>query len=98
MTHDKAEFAVETGGGTWRVREETGSQAPFDLRQCGRKQSSRSRAWKLHRQELAFDLALSITVGHYPLGTSKWNKIEHRLFSFLSLTWKGQPLLYYETS
>ena len=40
---------------------------------------------------------MAITVCHYPPGTSKWNKIEHRLFSFISLTWKGQPLINYET-
>jgi len=48
-------------------------------------------------QKLADELGMAITVCHYPPGTSKWNKIEHRLFSFISLTWKGQPLLNYET-
>jgi Rhodopirellula transposase DDE domain len=46
---------------------------------------------------LADELGIPITVCHYPPGTSKWNKIEHRLFSFISLTWKGQPLINYET-
>ena len=48
-------------------------------------------------RRLADELRMAITVCHYPPGTSKWNKIEHRLFSFISLTWKGQPLINYET-
>src|ERR1022692_624823 len=64
---------------------------------AGGSNSSRSRTWKLHLQELADELGMAITVCHYPPGTSKWNKIEHRLFSFISLTWKGQPLINYET-
>src|ERR1035437_2376630 len=63
----------------------------------GGSNSSRSRTWKLHLQDLADELGMAITVCHYPPGTSKWNKIEHRLFSFISLTWKGQPLINYET-
>ena len=71
--------------------------AAFDCADAGGSNRSRSRAWKLRLQELADDLALPIRVGHYPSGTSKWNKIEHRLFSFLSLTWKRPPLLHDET-
>ena len=48
-------------------------------------------------QELADQIQIEITVCHYPPGTSKWNKIEHRLFSVISLNWKGQPLVNYET-
>jgi len=47
-------------------------------------------------QELADEIGIAITVCHYPPGTSKWNRVEHRLFSFISLTWKGQPLWNYE--
>jgi hypothetical protein len=48
-------------------------------------------------QHLADRIQIPITVCHYPPGTSKWNKIEHRLFSFISLNWKGEPLINYET-
>ena len=58
---------------------------------------NRTRAWKLHLQKLSDETGLAITVCHYPPGTSKWNKIEHRLFSFISLNWKGKPLINFET-
>jgi hypothetical protein len=63
----------------------------------GGSNGSRNRAWKYHLQALADQLALEITVCHYPPGTSKWNKIEHRMFSFISMHWKGQPLVSFET-
>lgn len=62
----------------------------------GRWYGSRVRAWKFYLQELANRIAIPITVVHYPLGTSKWNKIEHRMFSFISMNWKGKPLENYE--
>ena len=62
----------------------------------GGSNSSRTRAWKYHLQQLADELALPITVCHYPPGTSKWNKIEHRMFSHISMNWAGQPLVSYE--
>jgi len=52
----------------------------------------RIRAWKWHLAKLAADTGLEITIMHYPPGTSKWNKIEHRLFSFISINWRGKPL------
>src|SRR5436190_19633090 len=52
----------------------------------------RVRAWKWHLARLAADTGLEITVCHYPPGTSKWNKVEHRLFSFISMNWRGRPL------
>ncbi len=55
------------------------------------------RAWKLGLQSLADEIAIPITVCHYPPGTSRWNKIEHRLFSFISINWRGRPLVNYET-
>src|ERR1017187_4573150 len=63
----------------------------------GGSNSSRTRLWKTSLQQLANELNLEITVCHFPPGTSKWNKIEHRLFSYISMNWKGQPLVYYET-
>ena len=58
---------------------------------------ARTRAWKLYLQALSDETGMAITVCHYPPGTSKWNKIEHRLFSFISLNWKGKPLINFET-
>jgi hypothetical protein len=63
----------------------------------GGSNSSRTRLWKTSLQQLANDLNMEITVCHFPPGTSKWNKIEHRLFSYISMNWKGQPLVDYET-
>jgi hypothetical protein len=51
------------------------------------------RLWKVELQKLANETGLSITVAHHPPGTSKWNRIEHRLFSFISINWRGRPLL-----
>jgi len=57
----------------------------------------RLRLWKVELQKLADELGLSITVCHLPPGTSKWNKIEHRLFSFITINWRGKPLRSYRT-
>ena len=62
----------------------------------GSSNGSRVRLWKLELQRLADELGLSIRVSHFPPGTSKWNKIEHRLFSHISLNWRGQPLVSHE--
>lgn len=53
--------------------------------------------WKYELQRLADKLDIAIRVSHFPPGTSKWNKIEHRLFSFISINWRGRPLRTYET-
>jgi hypothetical protein len=100
ITHDTAEFAVESIRRWWKLsgrKREQGAQRILICADAGGSNSSRSRAWKLHLQGLVDELGIPITVCHYPPGTSKWNKIEHRLFSFISLTWKGQPLVNYET-
>lgn len=55
----------------------------------------RLRAWKLHLARLAEELGLEVTVCHYPPGTSKWNKIEHRMFSFITMNCRGRPLVSY---
>jgi len=57
----------------------------------------RVRAWKVELAKLAAETGLEITVIHYPPGTSKWNKIEHRMFSFISMNWRGRPLTSYRT-
>jgi hypothetical protein len=100
ITHDTAEFAVESIRRWWKLdgQQRYGSaKRVLICADSGGSNSSRARAWKLHLQQLADETGLSISVCHYPPGTSKWNKIEHRLFSFISLTWRGQPLLNYET-
>ena len=97
MTHETAEFAVESIRRWWRL---DGKPPPLRAdEQPLRSQSNgnRQRAWKLHLQALSDETGMAITVCHYPPGTSKWNKIEHRLFSFISLNWKGKPLVNYET-
>ncbi|MBU2769428.1 ISAzo13 family transposase, partial [Acidithiobacillus ferrivorans] len=62
----------------------------------GGSNGSRVRLWKLELQGLADELNLPIRVCHFPLGTSKWNKIEHRLFSYISMNWRGRPLVSHE--
>jgi hypothetical protein len=63
---------------------------------CGGSNGARVRLWKRELQRLADELAMSITVCHLPPGTSKWNKIEHRLFSFITQHWRGKPPVSYQ--
>ena len=65
---------------------------------AGESNGYRVRLWKLELAALAKETALDITVCHYPPGTSKWNKIEHRMFSFISMNWRGRPLVFYHAS
>ena len=100
ISHDTAEFAVESIRRWWRMDGRRRYRAASRLLICadaGGSNSSRGRAWKLNLQALSDEIGIPITVCHYPPGTSKWNRVEHRLFSFISLTWKGQPLWNYET-
>ena len=92
---DTAEFAVESIRRWWN----TTGQARFPnattltiTADAGGSNGYRVRAWKFHLAALAAETGLAITVLHYPPGTSKWNKIEHRLFSFISMNWRGRPL------
>jgi hypothetical protein len=99
-SHDTAEFAVESLRRWWRLfgrRRYPRAKALLLCADGGGSNGSRNRAWKYHLQHLADHLGVAITVCHYPPGTSKWNKIEHRMFSFISLNWRGQPLVSYET-
>ena len=87
VTHDTAEFAVASIERWWKLDGRTAYPAARRLLICadaGGSNGHRSRAWKLHLQQLADQLRIPITVCHYPPGTSKWNKIEHRLFSFIA--------------
>lgn len=98
--HDTGAFAVASIRGWWRHEGRHLYPAAKDLlitADAGGSNGSRLRLWKLELQTLAEQTGLSISVCHFPPGTSKWNKIEHRLFSFISSNWRGEPLRDYET-
>ena len=100
ITYDTAEFAVESLRQWWRMfgcqnyPHATGWLVCAD---GGGSNGSRNRGWKYNLHKLTTELGLPVTVCHYPPGTSKWNKIEHRMFSFISMNWQGRPLETYET-
>ena len=100
VSHETAEFAVESIRRWWRLmgrRSYPHAKRVLICADGGGGNGSRRRGWKVHLHRLATELGVPITVCHYPPGTSKWNKVEHRLFSFISLQWKGQPLVSYAT-
>lgn len=98
--HDTAEFAVETLRRWWW---NMGTQFYRSARELlitadgGGSNASRSRLWKLALQRLADELRLHLAVCHFPPGTSKWNIIEYRMFSHITLNWRGRPLPSHET-
>jgi hypothetical protein len=98
--HDTGAFAVASIRGWWRSE---GRRIYPDARSIlitadgGGSNGWRLRLWKLELQKFADQTSLGISVCHFPPGTSKWNKIEHRLFSFISSNWRGEPLRDYET-
>ena len=92
---DTAEFAVESIRRWWMEMGRTRFPDATKLMitaDAGGSNGYRVRAWKWHLARLAAETGLEITVCHYPPGTSKWNKIEHRLFCFISMNWRGRPL------
>lgn len=98
--HDTASFAVASIRGWWR--QEGRRLYPHTTRLLitadgGGSNGYRVRLWKWELQRLADQTGLEIAVCHFPPGTSKWNKVEHRLFSFISSNWRGEPLRDYET-
>lgn len=98
--HDTGAFAVASIRGWWRSEGRAlYSQAPQLLitADAGGSNGSRLRLWKLELQQFADETGLAISVCHFPPGTSKWNKVEHRLFSFISSNWRGEPRRDYET-
>ena len=98
--HDTGAFAVASIRGWWRSEGRSlYSQARVLLITAdgGGSNGTRLRLWKLELQKFADETGLSISVCHFPPGTSKWNKVEHRLFSFISSNWHGEPLRNYET-
>lgn len=100
INHDTAAFAVNAIRSWWRAM---GSERYPNAQRLtitadgGGSNGSRVRLWKVELQKLADEFGLTITVLHLPPGTSKWNKIEHRLFSFISRNWRGRPLTDYQT-
>ena len=98
--HDTATFAVASIRGWWRHEGRRLYPATSRLlitADGGGSNGYRLRLWKLELQRLADQTGLSIAVCHFPPGTSKWNKVEHRLFSFVSSNWRGEPLRDYQT-
>jgi transposase len=99
ISSDTAEYAVETIRRWWN---EMGYERYSALDELlvtadgGGSNGHRTRLWKFELQQLADEIGVPITVCHYPPGTSKWNKIEHRLFSFITLNWRGKPLRTYQ--
>jgi transposase len=95
ISHDTAELSVESIRRWWH---EMGCSLYPDAEEllitadCGGSNSNRCRLWKLRLQELADEVGLQIQVCHFPPGTSKWNKIEHRMFCHISQNWRGRPL------
>ena len=100
ISSDTAEFAVQS---IRQWRNALGRDRYPNMREllitadCGGSNGYRVRLWKLELQNLADELVIPITVCHFPPGTSKWNKIEHRLFSFIAMNWRGKPLVDYQT-
>lgn len=100
ISADTSEFAVETIRRWWYSMGEERYPELSELlitADCGGSNGYRTRLWKLELQRLADELEIPITVCHFPPGTSKWNKIEHRLFSFITINWRGKPLHSYQT-
>ena len=97
--HDTSAFAVESIRRWWNMMgRETypGARQLLITADSGGSNGSRVRLWKLELQKLADETGLEISVCHFPPGTSKWNKIEHRLFSFITKNWRGKPLVSHE--
>lgn len=101
ISSDTAEFAVNSIRNWYKQMGKdlykNGIKKIMLTSDCGGSNNYRSRLWKYELQKLANELQLEITVCHFPPGTSKWNKIEHRLFSYISTNWRGKPLVNLQT-
>jgi hypothetical protein len=96
IDHDTAQFAVESIRRWWQHMGSLAYPEASELlitADAGGSNGTRCRLWKLSLQELADELGLKITVCHFPPGTSKWNKIEHRMFCHITQNWRGRPLV-----
>ena len=99
IDRDTAQFSVAAIGAWWQqlgTARYPGATRLVITADCGGSNGNRTRLWKTELQRLADHTGLEISVCHFPPGTSKWNKIEHRLFSFISKNWRGQPLVSYQ--
>ena len=99
IDHDTAEFAVASIARWWQGMGQAAYPNATSLlitADGGGSNASRSRLWKLELQRLANQTGLELRICHLPPGTSKWNKIEHRLFSYITQNWRGKPLVSYE--
>ena len=99
IDHDTASFAVNAIRRWWQTMGQARYPAARSLvitADCGGSNGARVRLWKRELQALASELGVTITVCHLPPGTSKWNRIEHRLFSFITQNWRGKPLVSYQ--
>jgi transposase len=97
--HDTASFAVASIRRWWFGMGREIYPRAADLlicADCGGSNGYRVRLWKIELQNLASETGLRVTIGHFPPGTSKWNKVEHRLFSHISMNWRGRPLVSHE--
>jgi hypothetical protein len=95
VTNDTSAFAVNSIRGWWQHlghKRYPKAQTLLITADGGGSNSSRTRLWKTELQKLANEIGIPIRVCHFPPGTSKWNQIEHRLFSYVSLNWRGRPL------
>jgi len=95
IDHDTSVFAVESIRSWWRIMGQErypGAKRLMITADCGGSNGYRRRLWKTELANLAQETGLHISVCHYPVGTSKWNKIEHRLFSHITMNWRGRPL------
>ena len=96
ISDDTAEFAVESlrkWGHEMGAREYPAADSLSITADSGGSNGGRVRLWKVQLQELADELGIPLKVSHFPPGTSKWNKMEHRLFSFIGKNWRGKPLV-----
>jgi transposase len=96
IDHDTASFAVESIRRWWTRMGRMRYPHAINLMitaDCGGSNANRNRLWKVELQKLADETHLTIHIRHFPPGTSKWNKIEHRLFSYISKNWRGKPLI-----
>lgn len=100
IDHDTAQFAVNSIRAWWQHLGEERYPNTSEIQitaDCGGSNGNRTRLWKVELQRLADEIGLEIAVCHFPPGTSKWNKIEHRLFSYITMNWRGKPLVSLET-
>lgn len=99
ISSDTAEFSTESIRQWWKqlgIKSYPKAKELLITADSGGSNGSRNRGWKYYLQKFSNESGLAITVLHFPPGTSKWNKIEHRMFSFISRNWRGKPLISYE--